>query len=82
MKFCANCGAPIEDDESYFSFLDNYLQVKFFDSEENNIFCSEECAADALSLTEIMPGEYDRKEAAKCQEINIENAARTQSRRR
>lgn len=40
---CAECGCEI----------DNYLQVKYFDSEENNIFCSKECLCDALSVGEV-----------------------------
>ena len=57
MRICANCSIRIEDNESHYSFLDNYLQVKYFDSEENNIFCSQECACAALFLTEITPEE-------------------------
>ncbi len=53
MRICANCGRTIEDDENYYSFLDNFLQAKFFDSEEDNIFCSTECACEGLSLEEI-----------------------------
>lgn len=57
MKICAKCGKPIEGSESHYSFLDNYLQVKYFDSNEDNIFCSQECACEALFLTEITPEE-------------------------
>ncbi len=49
---CAECGCEIEE-ECYFSVLDNYLQVKYFDSKENNIFCSKECLCDALSVGEV-----------------------------
>ena len=45
---CSTCGDYIED--IYFKCLDNFLQVKFFDTEEENIFCSEECFCKYLSL--------------------------------
>lgn len=53
MRICAKCGKRIEDGENHYSFLDNYLQVKYFDSEEDNIFCSQQCACEGLFLTEI-----------------------------
>ena len=34
---CSECGTVIEGD--YFKCLDNLLQVKFFDTEEENCFC-------------------------------------------
>lgn len=64
MKHCAYCGIPIEDEKPHYSYLDNYLQAKYFDSEENNIFCSEDCAGKALFLTEIEP-EGSRKKSGK-----------------
>lgn len=48
---CANCGKIIEN--SYFIIGDNYLQIKFFDSEEDNVFCSKECICKYLSVIEI-----------------------------
>ena len=33
--------------------LDNFMQVKYFDTEEENIFCSEECFCKYLMLEEI-----------------------------
>lgn len=57
MRICANCGKKIENSENHYSFLDNYLQVKYFDSEKDNIFCSQECACKGLFLTEITPEE-------------------------
>ncbi len=53
MKICTHCGKEIERGENYFSFADNFLLAKYFDSEEDNIFCSEECACANLILTEI-----------------------------
>lgn len=48
---CANCGEVIND--TYFSCLDNFLQVKYFDTEEENVFCSTECFCESLSLEEL-----------------------------
>lgn len=47
---CAVCGKEIE--ETYYKCLDNYLQIKYFDDYEqkDNIFCSQECFCESLSL--------------------------------
>ena len=62
--YCAECRAELGD--KYFSYLDNYLQVKFFDcpGQSDNAFCSESCAARALTLTELdnVTGEEDDDE--------------------
>lgn len=50
-KYCANCGALIFKD--YFVVGDNYLQTKYFDDEESNIFCCKDCVLSALSVLEI-----------------------------
>lgn len=50
-KICANCGLDIEGD--YLKIGDNFLQVKYFDSEEDNIFCSKDCLCQALSVLEV-----------------------------
>ena len=55
VKICANCGREIENDEEYFVVGDNYLQVKYFDSTEDNIFCSKDCLCSALSVLSIGP---------------------------
>ena len=47
--YCANCGKEIEDGYVYM-FRDNYLQVKYFDDNASNRFCSEECACESLML--------------------------------
>ena len=49
--YCSECGSPIED--TYFKCLDNCLQVNFFDSEEENCFCSEECFCKYMELKEL-----------------------------
>lgn len=48
---CSECGAKIED--NYYKCLDNCLQVNFFDTEEENCFCSEECFCKYMSLEQL-----------------------------
>ena len=48
---CSTCGDYIED--TYYKCLDNFIQVKFFDTEEENIFCSQECFCKYLNLEEF-----------------------------
>ena len=48
-RYCAHCGCECVDE--YYECLDNYLQVKYFDSEEDNCFCSKECFCDFVMLT-------------------------------
>ncbi|MGN0535718.1 MAG: hypothetical protein ACI4IR_06945 [Eubacterium sp.] len=50
-KYCAECGCELGDE--FYLFTDNYLQLKYFDSNENNAFCSPECACEALMLQSI-----------------------------
>lgn len=50
-KICANCGKEIEG--NYLKVGDNYLQVKYFDTDEENCFCCSECLLEALSVLEI-----------------------------
>ena len=51
-RVCANCGMPIYENEKRLRCRDNYLISKYFDSDENNIFCSEDCLMEALSVKE------------------------------
>lgn len=55
-KVCAECGAVCTD--NYYMVGDNYLQVKYFDSNEDNIFCSKDCLCEALSVLNVIDGEY------------------------
>ncbi|TYC49924.1 hypothetical protein ESZ50_04865 [Weissella muntiaci] len=48
---CAVCNNPIT--EEYLMVGDNYLQVKYFDDEESNIFCSEDCLMKSLSVLSV-----------------------------
>lgn len=65
MKYCANCGKELTDDDCYM-FMDNYLQVKYFDDCKSNRFCSQECACEALMLEQCdldsLPLDDDEKE--------------------
>lgn len=51
-KICANCGVEIRED-TYFKCLDNFLQVKYFENDELNCFCSQECFCEYISLEEV-----------------------------
>ena len=55
MKICAVCGKEIEVGESYLKVCDNFLQRKYFEAEDesDNVFCSDECLRDALSVIEF-----------------------------
>lgn len=52
-KYCATCGSEIE--QSYFMVGDNYLQAKYFEEQDgsDNIFCSQECLCESLSVMEV-----------------------------
>ena len=50
IRYCANCRAPIKQGDEYVKCLDNFLQVRFFDSNDCNIFCDNDCLAMALSV--------------------------------
>ena len=49
IRYCANCGAPIHQGDEYVKILDNFLQVRFFENNDENIFCDNDCLAAALS---------------------------------
>lgn len=48
---CSECGTKIKD--NYYKCLDNYLQVNFFDTEEENCFCSKSCFCKYMSLEQL-----------------------------
>ena len=56
-KICANCGCDCEDE--YFKVLDNYLQVKYFDDDDCNCFCSKECFCEFVTLESFDIDEED-----------------------
>lgn len=49
-KICAVCGKEIDE---YIMVGDNFLQQKYFDSAEDNVFCSIGCLCSTLSLIEV-----------------------------
>lgn len=57
---CFNCNEPIIGD-TYFKCLDNYMQVNYFEYEDerDNIFCSKDCFCEFLSLEEIEEDEVE-----------------------
>ena len=52
---CAQCGEEIGPGETYLKVCDNFLQRRFFDDpdERDNVFCSQACVCDALSVMEF-----------------------------
>ena len=48
---CSNCGTSISD--RYYKVLDNILQTKYFDSEDENCFCSMDCFCEYVTLEEF-----------------------------
>ena len=55
MKICAQCGNDIPVGETYFKVCDNFLQMRYFDAEDesDNVFCSQDCLCEALSVMEF-----------------------------
>lgn len=55
---CSYCDAEINTNtDSYFTCQDNFIQTKYFDTEEENIFCSQECFCNYVQLEQIDPSE-------------------------
>lgn len=53
---CSYCDAEINTNtDSYFTCQDNFMQAKYFDTEEENIFCSQECFCNYVQLEQIDP---------------------------
>lgn len=50
---CAVCGAELG--ERFYTYRDNFLQVKYFEQEDgsDNAFCSYNCALAALMCEEV-----------------------------
>lgn len=58
IKKCSECNKEINVKEDiYYKSLDNFIQVKYFDTEDENIFCSEECFCKYFNLTEYLGDE-------------------------
>lgn len=60
-RYCSNCGLPIEGNK-YIKVLDNYLQVKYFETDELNCFCSEECLLDYISADTVYIDDQDESQ--------------------
>lgn len=46
--YCAFCGQEITNALGVYMFRDNYLQIKYFDDNASNRFCSQDCACESL----------------------------------
>lgn len=50
---CANCHKEIPAYTPYFKVMDNFLQLRYFDADTDNVFCSPECLCESLSVIEV-----------------------------
>lgn len=56
IKECSYCHVHINTElEEYFVCQDNFIQTKYFDTEDENIFCSQECFCNYVQLEQIDP---------------------------
>ncbi len=56
IKECSYCGVSINVElEEYFVCQDNFIQTKYFDTEDENIFCTQECFCNYVQLEQIDP---------------------------
>lgn len=62
-KICAQCQKEIAEGEDYFMVGDNYLQVNYFENNELNVFCSESCLMESLSVI-CMTNEQEDEDGA------------------
>lgn len=54
MKECSYCKEKINTKiDTYFMCLDNFIQIKYFDTEDENIFCCKDCFCNYVQLEEI-----------------------------
>lgn len=61
-KCCSVCGEEIDTvNNGYLKVLDNYLQVKYFESDEDNCFCSTACLAKYMSAEYIYEGNEEKE---------------------
>lgn len=54
---CANCGVMLW--EKVIIIQDNFMNLKYFETEEENMFCSNDCLAESLFAEEIKLEEPD-----------------------
>ena len=63
MKECSYCKVHINIElEEYFICQDNFIQTRYFDTEDENIFCSQECFCNYVQLEKIDPLEEEVEE--------------------
>lgn len=56
IKECSYCNTEInQNTDEYFTCQDNFIQTKYFDTEDENIFCSQECFCNYVQLEQIDP---------------------------
>lgn len=48
---CSLCGKKIEN--TYIKVLDNFLQIKYFETDQLNCFCSRRCLCDYIMAEEV-----------------------------
>lgn len=53
---CAYCRNVLEDE--YLMVRDNFLLIKYFETEESNMFCDEYCLAESLFADTVDLEEY------------------------
>ncbi len=71
IKKCSYCDAEINvDKDTYFECQDNFIQIKYFDTEDENIFCCKECFCNYVQLTEIEPDCEENLEEDLVEEID------------
>ena len=68
--YCAHCGQEITDPLGVYMFRDNYLQVKYFDDNASNRFCSQDCACESLFGEYV---DYDEVPLDESEEVEEEN---------
>lgn len=61
IKKCSYCNKKINIEiDTFFKCLDNFLQTKYFDTEDENIFCCQECFCNYVQLNQYV-GEDDEE---------------------
>ena len=54
MRVCSECEKEIDVvNDGYVKILDNFLQIKYFETDELNCFCSKECLLEYLMAETI-----------------------------
>ena len=65
-KECSYCKEEIDiKEDTYYVCEDNFIQTKYFDTEEENIFCSQECFCNYVQLEQIDPNDDEGEECCR-----------------